>query len=312
MEKFSILCIGGMNVDRKFYAKTSLQYETSNPVSSSYSVGGVARNIAENLGRLGNDLTLLSVSGLDGDWRIIQERSASYMDLSYVDVREELATGSYTAVLDKNGDLALALADMDVFDFITADFLRKHKEVLLKADCLVIDLNCPREALEYTLAFGKKHHIPVVIIPVSSPKMDRLPRSLEGLTYLIVNKDETETFFQRPIETKEDWRAATNRWLELGIEKVIVTKGSDGVMAASRDREPVHYPAIPTPRVVDVTGAGDSFCSAVIYMALSGYSLEDTVQAGLINAHRTIMSEDTVRQDLSREQLLQDMKERNL
>lgn len=48
-----IICIGGANLDRKFYAKFDITSETSNPVKSSTSVGGVARNIAENLGRLG-------------------------------------------------------------------------------------------------------------------------------------------------------------------------------------------------------------------------------------------------------------------
>src|SRR5690625_2625254 len=71
-KKFTIACIGGMNVDRKFYAKDSLQYETSNPATSSVSVGGGARNIAENLGRLDERVRLFSVSGEDGDWEMIK------------------------------------------------------------------------------------------------------------------------------------------------------------------------------------------------------------------------------------------------
>lgn len=310
-KSFSIVCIGGMNIDRKFYAKSSLQYETSNPVSSSYSVGGVARNIAENLGRLGNHVTLISVSGKDGDWKIIQERSSPYMDLSSVEQREEVSTGSYTAVLDSAGDLAIALADMDVFDLISPSLLRKHEQILLSADCLMIDLNCPLETVDFLLEFGRVRDIPVMVIPVSSPKMDRLPRDLSGLSWLIVNREETEAFFNRPIKNEEDWRTSVESWLQLGIENVIVTNGKKGVMAASGEREPVYFPSVPTPKVVDVTGAGDSFCSAVIHMWLSGYSLEEAVQAGMVNAHRTIMSKYTVRVDLSREQLLKDLEEIN-
>jgi len=310
-KSFSIVCIGGMNIDRKFYVKSSLQYETSNPVTSSYSVGGVSRNIAENLGRLGNNVTLISVSGKDGDWNIIRERSSAYMDLSYVEQRDEVSTGSYTAVLDSAGDLAIALADMDVFDSITPSLLRKHEELLLSADCLVIDLNCPLETVDFVFQFGKERDIPVIIIPVSSPKMDRLPRDLSGLSWLIVNRDETETFFNHPIKNKADWKKSVDKWLQLGIENVIVTNGKKGVMAASKERGLVYFPSVPTSNVVDVTGAGDSFCSAVIHMWLSGYSFEETVQAGMVNAHRTILSEYTVRLDLSREQLLKDMRELN-
>jgi len=307
--QYSIVCIGGMNVDRKFYAKSSLQNETSNPVTSSYSVGGVARNIAENLGRLGEKVSFISVGGRDGDYKVIYDKSAPYMDLSFVKQVDGAATGSYTAVLDQAGDMAIAYADMEVFDQITPDLIQEHEQLLLSADCLVIDLNCPLETVEYIHQFGKDRDIPLVIIPVSSPKMDRLPKELSGLTWLIVNKDETEGFLNHPIENKKDWKESVKKWLDLGIENVVVTMGEEGVMAGSRGEEVVHFPAVHTPVVVDVTGAGDSFCSAVIHTWLQAKPLKDIIHAGRINAHRTIMSEDTVRIDLSRNQLIKDMKE---
>ena len=53
MKIILLFCIGAANVDRKFYVHKDLVAETSNPVTSTRSIGGVARNIAENLGRLG-------------------------------------------------------------------------------------------------------------------------------------------------------------------------------------------------------------------------------------------------------------------
>ena len=67
-----VICIGGMNVDRKFYASQALIQGTSNPVSSSVSIGGVGRNIAENLGRLGETVIMLSKAGNDHDWELIK------------------------------------------------------------------------------------------------------------------------------------------------------------------------------------------------------------------------------------------------
>ena len=51
-EDNEVVCIGGANIDRKFHLKDAAQLGTSNPAAMSVSVGGVARNIAENLGRL--------------------------------------------------------------------------------------------------------------------------------------------------------------------------------------------------------------------------------------------------------------------
>lgn len=304
---FHIVCIGGMNIDRKYFLKDIIQYETSNPVTSSVSVGGVARNIAENLGRLGERVTLLSVSGLDGDWEMLKKASKDYMDVSHIKPLKNYQTGNYTAVLDSAGNLVLALADMDCFDHISVHFLKEKTNVLLQADCLVIDLNCPLETVEYVFSFGREHAIPVVVIPVSSPKMNRLPKSLKGLSMIIVNKDETETFFQMKINNHSDWKEAVERWLQLGVEQVIVTMGKQGVMAGGKSLKVKHFPSVPTKEIVDVTGAGDSFCSAVIHMFLHGYSFEEAIWAGSINAHSTIQSTKTVRTDLSRKNLLKEI-----
>lgn len=303
-KKFTIACIGGMNVDRKFYAKDSLQYETSNPATSSVSVGGVARNIAENLGRLDERVTLFSVSGEDGDWEMIKQLSSEYMDLSFVKSDARLSTGNYTAILDMNGDLSIALADMEVFNHITINLLKPHEGMLKKMDCIIIDLNCPAKTVEYIISFGENYDIPVFIIPVSSPKMDRLPETLTSVDWLIVNKDETETFLQMRITDDESWKKAVNLWLEKGIQHVVITNGEQGVMAGAKDEKVRHFPAIPVPFVKDVTGAGDAFCAAVIHMWLHKYSFPDMIQAGLMNAHQTIMSSYTVRRDLTRENLL--------
>ena len=104
-ENRPIICVGGANVDRKLYAKFKLINETSNPVKSSRTVGGVARNIAENLGRLGEQVALISVSGNDLEWEEIYNISSPFINLEHVTQFDKSSTGSYTAVLDRAGDL---------------------------------------------------------------------------------------------------------------------------------------------------------------------------------------------------------------
>ena len=304
-----IICIGGANVDKKLYAKYEIVNKTSNPVKSSRTVGGVARNIAENLGRLGEEVILLSARGNDSDWLDIYQSSSPFMNLNYVTEFENSSTGSYTAVLDKNGDLAIALADMDIFDYITPELLLKNTDILTKAKCIIADLNCPRETVDFLCSFTSKHSIPLIIIPVSSPKMNRLPENLSAVSWLIVNKDETETFMNSKITDKKDWKSSVEKWLELGVKNVIVTNGSQGVMTGVETGEIHYHTAIETPIVVDVTGAGDSFCSGVIYSWLQKKKLDYIIKSGLVNAHKTIMSKYTVRPELSHKQFNSDMEE---
>ena len=302
-----IICIGGANVDRKLYAKQEIVNGTSNPVKSSRTVGGVARNIAENLGRLGEKVSLVSVRGSDSEWIEIHSASSSYMDLEHVAEIENASTGSYTAVLDRNGDLSIALADMDIFEEITPKLLEKRSDLLKTAKCIIIDLNCPGETIDYLCSFATENRIPLCIIPVSSPKMTRLPKDLSAVSWLIVNKDETETFFKITLNDDKDWENSVEKWLALGVKNVIVTNGSKGVIVGSEDNGIQYFPAIETPTVVDVTGAGDSFCSGVIYSWMQNKKLNEIIQAGLVNSHKTILSEHTVRPELSQKQFKLDM-----
>ncbi|CRK82523.1 PfkB domain-containing protein [Neobacillus massiliamazoniensis] len=308
-ESQQIICIGGANIDRKFHIKDKAQLGTSNPIRSTQSAGGVARNIAENLGRLGMDVTMITASGADKDWSFIEESSSLYMNLENVTQFPGMSTGSYTAVLDANGELIIALADMEVYEAITPDLLLKNDALLSRSKCIVVDLNCPKETIQFLCDFAKNHDIPLVLMPVSSPKMKRLPEDLTGVTWLITNRDESETYFNTEIKNDEDWKNTLQKWLSLGVSNVVITNGKLGAMIGNNEEGIFHAPSIPPEKIADVTGAGDAFSSAVIYSWLEGKTLLDIAKAGSLNASKTLESPYTVRQDLSAAQLQKDLGE---
>ncbi|WP_251352883.1 PfkB family carbohydrate kinase, partial [Staphylococcus aureus] len=73
--------------------------------------------------------------------------------------------------------------------------------------------------------------------------------------------------------------------------------------------EEIIKPVIPSNNVKDVTGAGDSFCAAVVYSWLNGMSTENILIAGMVNAKKTIETKYTVRQNLDQKQLYHDMED---
>src|SRR5690625_4953826 len=104
-EDYPIVCIGAANVDRKFYVRDRLIHGTSNPIESTKSVGGVARNIAENLGRLSQDVALITACGTDSEWETIKSLSAPFINLDYVPQIVHKCTMSYTALISGTGDI---------------------------------------------------------------------------------------------------------------------------------------------------------------------------------------------------------------
>lgn len=307
-EEGTVICIGGANVDRKFRISKKAEMGTSNPASTVSSVGGVARNIAENLGRLGHQAKLLSVAGQDPDWQMIEAASAPYMGLELTKNDAAYTTGSYTAVLEPDGEMILAMADMAVYDQMTPEFIKRSEHALLSAEMLVLDLNCPKDTVEYVRELAKTRGLKLAIIPVSAPKMDRLGEDLSGISWLILNQDEAEKYLSTTIDSRESWEQAATDLIARGAEHVVVTAGSKGVIAAA-EGSIKHYESISPAVIVDVTGAGDAFSSGIIHGSLAGEGLDEIVRTGLMNATKTLESNATVRSELSVRQLKNELEE---
>ncbi|MFD2707156.1 carbohydrate kinase [Salibacterium lacus] len=305
-----IVCIGAANVDRKFYIKEVLQWETSNPVTSTESAGGVARNLAENLGRLEKETILLTTAGMDADWITLKEASEGYINLDHAAVFYEKSTGSYTAVLDWQGSMTMAFADMEIYESITPEYIESRDHVFQQAGGIAADLNCPAETLERIRQKAVKYQIPLMITAVSAPKMQRLPEKLGGVTWLVTNKDESEAALGVTIENGEDWQNAVSAWLEKGVEHVVVTGGSLGAVIGSAASGIFHLPSEPVEMIADVTGAGDAFCAALFYAWLEGWDVKAAGQAGMMHAAATLTSETSGKETMTAEWLNKRMEER--
>jgi pseudouridine kinase len=293
-DKSPVMCIGAANLDRKLRTLAAIQPGTSNPASAEEVYGGVARNIAENLARLNLPTALLTAVGDDGAGRSLQEHA----ERAGIDTRgslklQDAATGTYTAILDDNGELVVALADMALYDRITPEFLASRAPQRAAAAMTVADLNLPADSIALLLDNARTDNVPLVIVAVSQPKMARLPQNLRGLRLLILNRGELETRAGRALPTEADVRDACREVQAQGAQDVIVTCGSQGVYH-TRNGE-LAWLAAHQVEVVDVTGAGDAFSAAVCWSLYQGSNdLTLACRRGLKVAAMTLESAETV------------------
>lgn len=302
--KKDVLCVGGSNIDRKIQADEKLSYGTSNPASSSQSYGGVSRNIAENLGKLGCESSLLTVIGEDKDGEGLLQHTKAFVDFSPSQSLKNEVTGTYTAVLDKNGEMAIALADMSIYDKVSVDFIEKRWGYFSSSRIIIVDTNFPSDVLHYIIERCNRENIPLCITPVSSPKIKKLPQQLHGVTWIIANQDEAEALANMDIKSEDDFLLAAKLILEKGVENVIITRGGQGLMymTATGETGTISPPQI---AVEDVTGAGDSLVSGLMYAYLKGYSLKEACKLGVTCAALTLQSQETVNPHLNETKLLE-------
>ena len=142
----SIACIGGAHIDRHGVLAGPLVLGTSNPGRVSSDFGGVARNVAENLARLGVPTSILSRVGDDESGRgVLAHLGQLGIDTSQVTISAASPTASYTAVLQSDGELVLGLADMQIYDEITPALIEPVLPRLRAYDFWFADANLPGE-----------------------------------------------------------------------------------------------------------------------------------------------------------------------
>jgi pseudouridine kinase len=299
-----VLCIGAANLDRKLRPLQPLQLGTSNPASAEESFGGVARNIAENLARLGLPCGLLTALGDDSSGRALRAQAeAAGIDMAGSLQLNGMGSGTYTAVLDAQGELVVALADMGLYDMLTPAFFSSRQPQRSGAAMVVADLNLPQDSVSLLLADARESGVPLVVVAVSQPKMARLPRDLRGLKLIILNRGELETRVGRTLPTETELQEACREIQADGAADVIVTCGAQGVYHTMPEGG-LHWLAAHDANVVDVTGAGDAFSAAVCWsLAQEAGELHLACERGLLAAALTLESPHTVSPALSAEKL---------
>ncbi|MBR3261368.1 MAG: hypothetical protein IKF95_08485, partial [Firmicutes bacterium] len=145
-----IAIIGGINIDIEGAPYKEIKYHDSNPGKIRLSYGGVGRNIAENVARLGGDCAMISCVGSEPMSLGAKEHLAAMgVDVSHVRVLEGETPSMYLSILDDKGDMELAVSDMDIINRITPDYIDEIRHFLEKASVVALDGNLTEEILEH-------------------------------------------------------------------------------------------------------------------------------------------------------------------
>ena len=321
-EAGTVLVVGGAVLDTKVRTAAAPVLGTSNPGTASATVGGVGRNIAENLGRLGRPTVLVAAVGDDpaGD-TVLQRTAAAGVDCRHVVVSPH-PTGTYAAVLDDAGDLHIAVADMRATDELAVADLAVVPTLLGGADALVVDANLDPTVVRWLLSGAREAGVLAVFEPVSVAKATAAAAVLDGsvgVHTVTPNVDELAALVGAPVDdTVEGVRAAADVLHGRGVEHVWVRRGTHGSLlsvasspdagssvAGSADAGSADAGSravlvgAPPVQVADVTGAGDSMTAGYVHALLDGADVVEAARYGQALAALTCASADTVRADLT-------------
>ena len=287
--------VGGVNMDIGARSAAPLVARDSNPGKVRMSLGGVGRNIAHNLALLGADVRMLTAFGDD---LYAQKIAASCGELG-IDISQSLvvpgaATSTYLFIAGDDGDMALAVSDMDIYEHVTPAWLQTRHTLLDNAQVIVVDTNIPAESIRWLCENIK---VPIFADPVSTAKAEKLRPVLGQIHTLKPNRMEAELLSGIAITDDESLERAARALLDTGLRRVFISLGGDGVYAADHNGA-VRMPCFPAV-MQNATGAGDSFMAALAWAYLEGNDLEHTARLAQAAAAIAIEGIETINPDMS-------------
>lgn len=290
-----IVCIGGAVLDRAYRLDAPARAGTSNPARASPAFGGVARNVAESLARLGDAVALVSLVGDDESGAaLLAHAEAAGIDVSGTACVPDARTAEYVCVLEPDGGLAMGLAAMEIFARLDRGFVEGHEGRLADADLVFGECNLAADALAALIAHANAAGFRLALDAVSVAKSARLPQNLSGTGILFCARDEAEAIVGRAGEPEALAQALVAR----GAASAVVTLGADGLVFAEREAPPRHMPAPPAD-IVDVTGAGDALIAGTLHRLADGAPLAEALLTGQRLARLAIARPGAVRTDLN-------------
>ena len=303
-----ILVFGASVVDIFGVCNAGIKYRVkdSNPGKVRMEFGGVSRNIAENMARIGLNTKFISILGDDEKGRAMLDHS----ELIGYDMKDSLIlegkrTPSYLAILDECGEMVSAVCDMESISEMNTEFIDSKSSLIEGAEYTFLDADDP-ENLEYIL---KKFHgkTKFILDPVSSEKASRIKNLIKYFHTIKPNKNEAEILAGFPIKTDEDLKKAGQYFHDLGVKNIFISLDAEGVYYT----DGINSGKMKSPPVTikNVTGAGDSFVAGLGFGYIHKLKIIELVKFCMSMSIITISYEGTINPEMDLVKVTSLMKE---
>lgn len=286
--------IGGANIDIGGTPDQELVEGDSSPGRTTWSLGGVGRNVAHNLRLLGVGVKFITAIG-DDEYahRIVESCDELGMDIADSLKLAKTGTSMYLYIADEKGNRKLAVSDMRIYDRLTPEYIATKMEQLNRARMVILDANIPAETIA---SICEKCKAPVFACPVSAPKAEKFVPVLDKLYAVASNKTEAEVLSGIRITDRHSLERAADIILESGVKNVFITMGKSGVYCAC-DEEQFMMNGIGGASA-GAAGSGDAFMAGAALGFMKHMSVRQMAKLGLAVSSITTEGEGAVNPQL--------------
>ncbi len=218
--------------------------------------GGKGANQAVAAARLGADVTMIGCVGDDefGE-QLLSNLKREGINSGNVRRIQNTSSGLANIILSEQDNRIIIIGGAN--EHVSTDYLDQTKEAIINSDYVLLQFEIPKDTIMYCIELCHQYDIPLIVNP--APAMELPSEWWKKVTYVTPNETEHAQLFNGE-----------------QIESLIVTKGKGGaefILDGKKQLMPAY-----NVKVVDTTGAGDTFNGALAVRLGEGNSLPEAVQ----------------------------------
>jgi ribokinase len=227
--------------------------------------GGKGANQAVAMARLGADVTMYGCVGDDGlGEQMVLNLKEQGVNTDQIRTVPGVPTGNAMITVAEHDNTIVVVPGAN--GHVDRAYVDEILPLLKDEDMVVLQHEIPLDTVGYIIDRCFEEHIPVLLNPAPAAKVDE--ERIRKLTFLTPNEHEAALIFGEKLSIEEMLRRYP--------EKLIITRGSEGVSTCLASGEVLTVPAR-TVEVVDTTGAGDTMNGAFAVRIAAGDSIKEAL-----------------------------------
>ena len=237
--------------------------------------GGKGCNQAVAIARLGAKVNFISKIGKDSYGELALETlKKNNINTESIIQDKKLQTGVAGILVDKNSGKNAINVIVGAPSTLKINEINKHTNIIKSSKIFLTQLEVPKDVTLYCLKTAKENGWLTILNP--APASEITKEFYSNIDYFTPNETEAEFYTGIKITNEKEAKQASDKLINLGIKKVIITLGEKGLFYSDGNEE--IYLTANSVKAIDTTGAGDAFNGGLAFGLLKEKPIKECLE----------------------------------
>ena len=237
--------------------------------------GGKGCNQAVAIARLGAKVNFISKIGKDSYGELALETlKKNNINTESIIQDKKLQTGVAGILVDKNSGKNAINVIVGAPSTLKINEINKHTNIIKSSKIFLTQLEVPKDVTLYCLKTAKENGCLTILNP--APASEITKEFYSNIDYFTPNETEAEFYTGIKITNEKEAKQASDKLINLGIKKVIITLGEKGLFYSDGNEE--IYLTANSVKAIDTTGAGDAFNGGLAFGLLKEKPIKECLE----------------------------------